>query len=161
MVLSCAVFGCNSKLSDKSKKSFQRFSCLRKIIVLCSRNKRFLQLMKILMSKELANLMKLLFESDNHILQKRMNSLMFDQKNFLNQDSRTRYYTDLHSYKTLFLIHEEVYQRNPPISPFSWLISTFLKLRLNLPLGYLMKRFVGFEFFFFCSWGCDLTFFLK
>lgn len=44
-----------------------------------------------------------LFESDNHTLRKRINLLIFDQKTFLNNDSRTRYYTGLHS-KTVPLL---------------------------------------------------------
>lgn len=88
----------------------------------------------------------ILLESDNHKLRKRLDILTFTQDSFLNNNSRTRYYTGLHSYKTLFLIYEEVapflYQRNPALPPFSQLMLTFLKLRLNLPFKYLAERFV-------------------
>lgn len=96
-----------------------------------------------------------LLESDNHKLRKRLDILTFTKDSFLNNDSRTRYYTGLDSYKILFLIYEEVasflYQRNPAIPPFNQLMLTFLKLRFNLPFKYLAERFVFLLLYLFLS----------
>lgn len=82
---------------------------------------------------------------------------MLTQDSFLNDDSRTRYFTGLHSFKSLFLIFEPVdpyvYDKTPAVSSFTQLMITFLKLRLNLPFKYLADRCVEFNIYVYTSDG--------
>lgn len=66
------------------------------------------------------------------------------KETFFENDSRTKYLTGLDNYETLYLLFDSVApylsNKSPALAPFSQLIITLMRLRLNLPISYLSDR---------------------
>ena len=84
-------------------------------------------------------------KSKSEKLLARIDKMELVMESFIGNDEKSKYFTGVHNYKTLILIHETIaphlYTRsNKALSSFQQLLITLMKLRLNLPYKYLSYR---------------------
>ena len=82
-----------------------------------------------------------------HNLKKQVFSLELSEESFIGNDTKTKYFTGLNSYKVLMLLHSTISpylftRSTTSLSTFQQLLLTLMKLRLNLPFQYLSYKYV-------------------
>lgn len=78
-------------------------------------------------------------------LKEKISKLDLSEKNFFNNNKKTKYFTGLQNYETLELLSKLVspylVTNNPALTPFNQFLLTLMKLRLNFPINYLSYRY--------------------
>lgn len=108
-----------------------------------------------LITESMQNLRISCDESDKAFrnLQKQMNNLMLKEETFINNNTKTKFFTGIASSNTLFQIHEQVHDylvnhtrsSRTNLTTFQILILSLMKLRLNLSYSYLSYRLIKFQ----------------
>lgn len=79
-------------------------------------------------------------------LEKEIREITLSEESFVDNNSKTKYFTGLPSSKLLFVLHKNFsrffFAEKPKVPLFQQLLITLMKLRLNLPTTYLAYRFV-------------------